>query len=505
MSFTLEDIERRFFSMDEQIARDKSLTRIALGSVANSLKRGNHRTNNKGRQGKQRQQQSKHNASANATSASKPIICYNCSKKDHISPNCPHPKPFKPFKQTTSKTGSTIAKSRVATATNSPEDETALVCSARVINFANNSTDIQLEHDMTVRPTTFPNINYQNDSDLTSFLDCSNYSTVWIETYDHFKSAVDADPKIEAFVHDRPMEEDLIDVATIFELNHKDSIPNACRQIIKEGAMPIIQKIFIPQPWTLPTQFHLWLETIRFLVRHKLLELQYTKADTYLTVTNTDSGLQLTFYPIGAAKPTLHLRVATEQYFFTYNSSPSHAQAAMAQIDNLEKKKSKANKVKDPTIQEIGDPRNLNNYLPDSGATQHMTPCLADLVDTGEGQKLGVEVADGHIIKCTTTGNTRISMQDDNGNPFNATLSEVMDIPGLSRHLFSITQFAQHGHRALVQEHGTTLWFGPRNLPVTIPYNKTGKSMASNLAVLKSDINHNDTYHKIPTYLNKDQ
>jgi hypothetical protein len=35
----------------------------------------------------------------------------------------------------------------------------------------------------------------------------------------------------------------------------------------------------------------------------------------------------------------------------------------------------------DPSLQEIGDPCNLNNYLPDSGATQHMTPCLLDLIN----------------------------------------------------------------------------------------------------------------------------
>jgi len=55
-------------------------------------------------------------------------------------------------------------------------------------------------------------------------------------------------------------------------------------------------------------------------------------------------------------------------------------------------------KVQDPTLDEIGDPSNLNNYLPDSGATQHMTPRRADLYDAVEGQNLGVEVADGHII-----------------------------------------------------------------------------------------------------------
>ena len=73
------------------------------------------------------------------------------------------------------------------------------------------------------------------------------------------------------------MEEDLIDAASIFSLNYQDSIKKACRQIIKEGVMPAVQKVFVPQPWNYPVQFHLWLETLRFFIRHKLLELQYIK------------------------------------------------------------------------------------------------------------------------------------------------------------------------------------------------------------------------------------
>jgi hypothetical protein len=324
-----------------------------MGNVANSLQRGQqhlHRNhshpNNKGKTG--RPWQTKTNASANATS--KPIICYNCSEKDHISPNCPH---AKNFKRIPTKNGTTTAKSWVATTTNSTEYDNAIVCSARVINYAHNSTDIQLEHDDTVRATDFPNISYENDVDLTAFLNCSTYSTVWIEKYNHFNTPGDSDPKIEAFMHDCPMEKDLISVATIFELNHNDTISKACRQIVKEGAMPVIQKIFVPKPWDLPIQFQLWLETIRFLIRHKLLELQYMKANMYLTVTNTDSGLQLTFHPIGAIKPTLHLQVATNQYFLTQNPPSLYAQAAMVKIENSEKKD-----IKSPQTQRSYYPRN---------------------------------------------------------------------------------------------------------------------------------------------------
>ncbi len=46
-----------------------------------------------------------------------------------------------------------------------------------------------------------------------------------------------------------------------------------------------------------------------------------------------------------------------------------------------------------------------------------MTPRFADLEDVVEGRKLGVEVADGHIIKCPATGKIKIEMIDDDGNP----------------------------------------------------------------------------------------
>ncbi len=63
-----------------------------------------------------------------------------------------------------------------------------------------------------------------------------------------------------------------------------------------------------------------------------------------------------------------------------------------------------------------------------------------------EGQNLGVEVADGHIIMCSKTGIIKIQMLDNNEKWLEATLSDVMYVPGLSQHLFSITKFAQHGH-----------------------------------------------------------
>lgn len=61
-----------------------------------------------------------------------------------------------------------------------------------------------------------------------------------------------------------------------------------------------------------------------------------------------------------------------------------------------------------------------------------MTLHLADLYNAVEEQNLGIEVADGDIIKCTMTGKIRISILDDNGNRLEAVLVDVMYIPGLS-------------------------------------------------------------------------
>ena len=302
------------------------------------------------------------------------------------------------------------------------------------------------------------------------------------------------------------MEECLLDCATLFELRNTESIYDTYRQIIKQAVMPTIQKMFVPRPWDFPIQFQIWLDTIRFYTKHKLLELQcVTTEDTYLTVTNTDCCIQLTFYPVGAPAPTLHLRTSTKQYFFTYQVPTFYARAAMAKSKNKENVKNKILKIRDSSIETIGVPSNLNNYLPDSGTTQHMTPRLADLIDMVEGQRLGVEVANGHVIKCSITGKIQINMQDDNRDHLNAILSDVMYVPGLSHRLFSVTQFAQHGHQAIVQRHGTMLLFGPHRAPVTIPYNKGNKTIASNLSIVPiSNDSNKETYHPIPAYHNKD-
>jgi hypothetical protein len=149
--------------------------------------------------------------------------------------------------------------------------------------------------------------------------------------------------------------------------------------------------------------------------------------------------------------------------------------------------------VKDPTLESIGDPSNLDNYLPDSGASDHMTPCRDDLYDVEEGQQLAIEVADGHVIRCTKTGKVDINLLDDNGNELNVVLQDCMYVPGLSRRLFSITKFASFGHSAIIKKNEIILYFGDDESPISLPI-AHGDNLASNIeAVLATDDNENST------------
>jgi len=106
-----------------------------------------------------------------------------------------------------------------------------------------------------------------------------------------------------------------------------------------------------------------------------------------------------------------------------------------------------------------------------------------------EGQNLRVEVADGHIIKCSITGKIRLAMTDDNGNALNAVLHDIMYVPGLNRRLFSITRFARHGHYATIRSGSTTLYFGEQQLPVTLT-NDGSRPMAADATVVDERAQH---------------
>jgi len=99
-----------------------------------------------------------------------------------------------------------------------------------------------------------------------------------------------------------------------------------------------------------------------------------------------------------------------------------------------------------------------------------------------EELNLGVEVADGHIIKCTTHGVIVISMVNDEGLPLKATLHDVIYVPGLKRHLFSVTACANREHFTVLCCSEIPLMFGMQEHPLTIPL-ANGMPLTSNTIV----------------------
>jgi hypothetical protein len=90
----------------------------------------------------------------------------------------------------------------------------------------------------------------------------------------------------------------------------------------------------------------------------------------------------------------------------------------------------------DPPLRSIGIGHDMRNWVPDTGASSHFTPCLSDMMEVEEGFDLGVQVADGHIVKCTAREIVEINMIADDGHPLKAHLHGVIYVPGLKRGLF---------------------------------------------------------------------
>jgi hypothetical protein len=250
--------------------------------------------------------------------------------------------------------------------------------------------------------------------------------------------------------------------------------PNGVEDVvIEEGIIPMLENGFNIPVDTLHNCVARFCFLVQAYLTHRFSHCwQLGHQDAPVMVTARNNTLCITFYPI------VH---DTKEKF---NDSPQES-ARMA-ISGPATAFTHAVRKKDPSIEDIGDPCDLGNFLPDSGATQHMTPCRADLFDVVEGHNLGDEVADGHVIQCSTTGKICLHMTDDNGEPLNAVLHDVMYVPGLSRRLFSITRFARHGHYATIRRGSTTLYLGEQQSPVTLT-NDGSRAMAADATVINAN------------------
>lgn len=131
-----------------------------------------------------------------------------------------------------------------------------------------------------------------------------------------------------------------------------------------------------------------------------------------IAVTCHHATICVTFYPVTHDQPILS-HDGWETYIVPAHTIPGHwiddsdsssSNTTMenAFVVNTTFATTLAVRKKGPPIAEIVVPCDLANYIPASGATQHMTPRHADLFNVVEEQNLGVKVADGHVIKCST-------------------------------------------------------------------------------------------------------
>ncbi len=176
-TYTLAQLEKKFFGMDKQTARDSALTRIALGHAAQSHRL--HHTNSKrGRSTSQYstqklphvKRQHRYNTRSQADSNMAKsrtkggrFTCYNCNEPGHIAPNCPHPKRKSNY------------KSQVSAAT-TKSDEIACAANTRIIE---DNDNIQATQEAS-------NTYVQRDDTLTMYILNDLYVTLHFEAYSFF-------------------------------------------------------------------------------------------------------------------------------------------------------------------------------------------------------------------------------------------------------------------------------------------------------------------------------
>ena len=100
----------------------------------------------------------------------------------------------------------------------------------------------------------------------------------------------------------------------------------------------------------------------------------------------------------------------------------------------------------------------ISSWLIDSGASNHMTPVLSDLIADVTPCTQLVQVANGVIIPAPKKGTARIRLFDINGlAPVDVLLANVLYTPGLNRRLLSVPQWNEAGGSIHFNAHYTEL------------------------------------------------
>ena len=106
-----------------------------------------------------------------------------------------------------------------------------------------------------------------------------------------------------------------------------------------------------------------------------------------------------------------------------------------------------------------------------------MTPEVSDCIpDSLEYTDKHIEVADQYHVTAKQNGQVRLKICDNHGDPFIATLQNVLLAPYLCDRLFLINKLTNSGNTCLLHKGFCTVYFGAKKKnAVTLPYSKQRK------------------------------
>ena len=124
-----------------------------------------------------------------------------------------------------------------------------------------------------------------------------------------------------------------------------------------------------------------------------------------------------------------------------------------------------------------GNSSQLANWILYSGATFQMTPEVSDFILWSfEYTDKYIEVADRHQVTAKQKGQVGIQICDNNGNPFIATLHNVLLAPDLCDMLFLIITLMNSGYPCIVNKGFCTVYFVAKEKnAVTLAHNAQRK------------------------------
>ena len=107
-----------------------------------------------------------------------------------------------------------------------------------------------------------------------------------------------------------------------------------------------------------------------------------------------------------------------------------------------------------------GDSSQLTNWIVDSGAMCHMTPEFSYFIPGSlEHTYKHIEVQDGYHVTAKQKVQEQIKMCDNHGDPFIATLHNVLLAQDVCNRFFSIIALMNLGHTCLFQKGFCTVYF----------------------------------------------